>query len=197
MRRAIPFHITFTGPALALATLLPYMPSRTGAAAPIRACSHVQVLRQATVDVKDARVPFGATSEMWRIWSIGEGSLHRTGDGLEWLSFAGEININSEVTTGGFRTAGLWVKDCIVVSITPPDPHRGPIGDMRCVIPIRLVTDPAGDEGAVVSDVFVPPATPTPSDAHGSTLANPAGVARMGGRAPEYTRDSYVSLNRG
>ena len=67
---------------------------------------------------------------------------------------------------------------------------------MRCVIPIRLVTDPAGDEGSVVSDVFVPPATPTPSDAHGSTLANPAGVARMGEHAPEYTRDSYVSLNR-
>jgi hypothetical protein len=52
MRRAIPYHITFAGPALALATLLTYMPSRTGAAAPIRSCSQVQVLRQASVDVR-------------------------------------------------------------------------------------------------------------------------------------------------
>lgn len=81
--------------------------------------------------------------------------------------------------------------------MTPPDPHRGPIGDMRCVIPIRLVTDPAWDEGAVASDAFVPHATPTPSEAHGSALANPAGVARRGEDVPEYTRNSYVSLNRG
>lgn len=27
---------------------------------------------------RDAHVPFGATSEMWRIWGIGEGSLYRT-----------------------------------------------------------------------------------------------------------------------
>lgn len=51
MRRAIPYHITFTGPALALATLLTYLPSRAGAA-PVRACSQIQVLRQASVDVK-------------------------------------------------------------------------------------------------------------------------------------------------
>ena len=51
MRRAIPYHITFTGPALALATLLTYLPSRAGAA-PGRACSQIQVLRQASVDVK-------------------------------------------------------------------------------------------------------------------------------------------------
>jgi hypothetical protein len=68
---------------------------------------------------------------------------------------------------------------------------------MRCVIPIRLVTDPAHDEGAVASDVFVPQATATPSEARGSALANSAGVARMGEDAPDYTRGSYVSLNRG
>jgi len=51
MRTAIPYHITFTGPAMALAALLTYMPSRTGAAA-VRACSRIQVLRQTSVDVK-------------------------------------------------------------------------------------------------------------------------------------------------
>lgn len=51
MRRAIPYHVTFTGPPLALATLLTYMPSRMGAA-PVRACSGIQLLRQISVDVK-------------------------------------------------------------------------------------------------------------------------------------------------
>jgi hypothetical protein len=51
MRRAIPYHVTFTGPPLALATLLTYMPSRMGAA-PVRACSRIQLLRQTSVDVK-------------------------------------------------------------------------------------------------------------------------------------------------
>ena len=68
---------------------------------------------------------------------------------------------------------------------------------MRCVIPIRLVTDPAWDEGAVASDVFVPQATTTSSEARGSALANSAGVVRMREDAPEYTRGSYVSLNQG
>lgn len=51
MRRAIPYHISFTGPTLALTTLITYMPSRTGAAA-VRACSRIQLIRQTTVDVK-------------------------------------------------------------------------------------------------------------------------------------------------
>lgn len=32
------------------------------------------------------------------------------GDGTDWLSFAGEISVDSEVTIGGFKAAGLWVK---------------------------------------------------------------------------------------
>ena len=51
MRRAIPYHITFIGPGLALTTLLTYMPSRTGAAA-VRACSRIQLIRQTSVDAK-------------------------------------------------------------------------------------------------------------------------------------------------
>ena len=98
MRHPIPYHIAFTGSAVSLATLLTYMPSRTGAA-PVRACSRIQLLRQTTVDVKWVYIPFhsseeltppdldicrseyaidGATSEMWRTGSIGEGSLYRT-----------------------------------------------------------------------------------------------------------------------
>jgi hypothetical protein len=65
---------------------------------------------------------------------------------------------------------------------------------MRCVIPIRLVTDPAWNESAGSSDEFVFQATPTASEAHRSLLYNPDGVANMEEDAPEYTRDSYVSL---
>jgi hypothetical protein len=74
------------------------------------------------------------------------------------------------VTIGGFRAAGLWVKDCIVFSITPPDSHKGPIGDMRCVIPIRLVTDPAWGPGHVPSNELVPRASPTTSEARGTSI---------------------------
>jgi hypothetical protein len=33
-------------------------------------------------------------------------------------------------------------QDSILFSITPPDTLRGPIGDARLVVPVRLVTDP-------------------------------------------------------
>jgi hypothetical protein len=100
MRRAIPYHITFTGPGLALTTLLTYMPSRTGAAA-VRACSRIQLIRQTSVDAKcvcrslhavrtstltyvqpsiirNEYAEVGATSEMWRTRCIGDGSLCRS-----------------------------------------------------------------------------------------------------------------------
>lgn len=70
------------------------------------------------------------------------------------------------------------VQDCIVFSITPPDSHKGPIGDMRCVIPIRLVTDPAwlpALPGHVPPSELVPQASPTTSEAHG-TPSNISGV---------------------
>lgn len=39
---------------------------------------------------------------------------------------------------------------------------------MRCVIPIRLVTDPAWVPGHVSSNEPVPQASPTTSEAHGN-----------------------------
>ncbi|KAI9507617.1 hypothetical protein F5148DRAFT_89383 [Russula earlei] len=194
MRGTIPYHITFMGSAMALATLLTYLPSRTGAP-PIRACSRIQILRQTSVDVKNEYpLATGATSEMWRTRSIGEGSLYRThhyhqGDGPDWLSFAGEIDVDQAVTIGGFRAAGLWVKDCIVFTITPPHPLKGPIGDMRCVIPIRLVTDPAWSLGAMPYDVFIPQASPTPSEARDSVTDLSCDVSSAGEYF--YERTSY------
>jgi hypothetical protein len=66
---------------------------------------------------------------------------------------------------------------------------------MRCVIPVRLVTDPAWDESAGSSGEFVFQASPPASEAHASLLHNPGGVADMEeDDAPAYTRDSYISL---
>jgi len=190
MRRAIPYHITFTGPGLALTTLLTYMPSRTGAAA-VRACSRIQLIRQTSVDAKNEHAAVGATSEIWRTRCIGEGSLCRSGDGTDWLTFTGEITVDSEVTIGGFKAAGLWVKDCIVFSITPPDSHRGPIGDMRCVIPIRLVTDPAWVPGHVSSNEVVPQASPTTSEAH----VDPSSIDYTEDGASYYKSSSQVTID--
>ena len=65
---------------------------------------------------------------------------------------------------------------------------------MRCVIPIRLVTDPAWDEDSGSSDEFVFQPTQTPSEAHESLLDNPESITNTEEDAPEYTRDSYIFL---
>jgi hypothetical protein len=70
MRRAIPYHVTFTGPPLALATLLTYMPSRMGAAA-VRACSRIQLLRQTSVDVKCVRLSLRLVRSTYKFLLLG------------------------------------------------------------------------------------------------------------------------------
>jgi hypothetical protein len=45
---------------------------------------------------------------MMLIWVLS----HYQGDGIGWLSFAGEINVDLDVTIGGFKAAALWVKVC-------------------------------------------------------------------------------------
>lgn len=77
MRRAIPYHVTFTGPPLALATLLTYMPSRMGAAA-VRACSRIQLLRQTSVDVKCVRVSLSPVPTTYKSLFLGM-STHQWG----------------------------------------------------------------------------------------------------------------------
>ena len=76
MRRAIPYHVTFTGAPLALATLLTYMPSRMGAA-PVRACSRIQLLRQTSVDVKCVRLTLTPVRTTYEIFSLLGTSTHQ------------------------------------------------------------------------------------------------------------------------
>ncbi|THH20590.1 hypothetical protein EW146_g783 [Bondarzewia mesenterica] len=161
----IPFHISFVASAMSLASLLPFVPSSSSSSSS-KPCTRIQLLRQTSVDVKNAYVQEGTNTEIWRVFNIGEGSFWRTADGPDWISFTGEIRIKPDVKIGGFKAGGLWVKvnpaflllfattapltssipiatqDCIVLSITPPDAIKGPIGDLRQVIPVRIVTDP-------------------------------------------------------
>ncbi len=77
--------------------------------------------------------------------------------------------------------------------MTPPDPHKGPVGDMRCVIPVRLVTDPAWVPGHVSSPSsydLIPQASPTTSEAH-----NPLGSTDDVEEDASYDqRDSHMTI---
>ncbi|KAI0027740.1 hypothetical protein K488DRAFT_60566 [Vararia minispora EC-137] len=152
----IPFHITFCSSAMTLATLLPFLP--TVNQAPGKSSTRIQLLRQTCVDVRDEYRLEGINTELWRVINIGEGTMRRSVDGPRWLAFSGEIRINPDIKVGGFKASGLWVRDCIVFSLTPPDTLKGPIGDARVVVPIRLVTDPYSN------DAHAPRVSPPGSD---------------------------------
>ncbi|KAI0055248.1 hypothetical protein BV25DRAFT_1843098 [Artomyces pyxidatus] len=120
--------------AVSPATLLPHVPSRSGQALG-KPCTRIQSLRQSIVNMKVM------------VWT------------LEWLTFAGELKVNPEVTIDGFKAGGLWVKEnCVVLTIMPPDALKGPIGDMRLVVPIRLVTHPW------TAKAYVEHVSPAPSE---------------------------------
>ncbi|KAI0365704.1 hypothetical protein BV20DRAFT_1038757 [Pilatotrama ljubarskyi] len=136
----IPFHIMFSSSALSLAAYLPYGPT-ANILAPNKQFTHLRVIRQSVVDVRNAIV-LGTKTDMWRVDVIGEAEFRHSGDGPDWLAFAGEITIDEQVKVGGFKASGLTVKDFIELSMMPPDPPKAPFTQMRLVIPIRLTTDP-------------------------------------------------------
>ena len=59
-------------------------------------------------------------------------------------------------------------QDCIVLSMIPPDPNKSPFAELRCVVPIRMTTDPWNAEGTgapfIVSE-YSTPSTPDESRA--------------------------------
>jgi hypothetical protein len=99
------------------------------------------------------------------------------------------------VQIGGFKSAGLSVKvstyrrsrypnspdpyrikDCIVLSMTPPEPDKCPFRDFRLVVPIRLATNLWVADGSGIG---------APRD----SLSEP----RRGSREHEYTHPSTPS----
>lgn len=74
--------------------------------------------------------------------------MARQGDGADWVCFAGELRVNSQVKIGGFKAGGLSLKDYLVLSMTPPDPAKTPFSELRQVVPVRLTTDSWSSDGA-------------------------------------------------
>ncbi|EPQ51092.1 hypothetical protein GLOTRDRAFT_118131 [Gloeophyllum trabeum ATCC 11539] len=135
----IPFHVTFASSAFSLAAFMPYGPI-VSLLSPTRTHTRIELLRQATCDVRNDVVN-GTKTDMWRTDRIGEGVFQHAGDGPDWISFSGQITINPDIKVGGFKAGGLHVKDCIVLSMVPPDPKKSPFVELRQVVPIRLTTD--------------------------------------------------------
>ncbi|KAH7885431.1 hypothetical protein F5I97DRAFT_2033493 [Phlebopus sp. FC_14] len=154
----IPFHLSFNSSSMSLAAFLPLAPV-AGLLSPKRQFTRIQLMRQTTVDVRNAII-FGTKTDIWRVDCIGEGAFRHAGDGPDLVAFSGEIFIGDHITIGGFRAGGFSVRDCLVLSITPPDPTKSPFQELRMVLPIRLATDPWTEDGSgfgVYGEDYNPP----------------------------------------
>lgn len=138
MSQPIPFHLTFLSSAHSLAAFLPFSPTSRAFG---KRSTRVQVMRQATVDVRNEEI-LGTKTDMWRVDGIGEATFRLVGDAPAWISYSGEIVIDDSVKIAGFKAGGLSVRDCILLSFNPPDPKKCPFEEARHVVSIRLATDP-------------------------------------------------------
>ncbi|EIN12567.1 hypothetical protein PUNSTDRAFT_141238 [Punctularia strigosozonata HHB-11173 SS5] len=139
MTDPIPVYVTFSSSSYSLASFMSYGPTPTLLSATKQATS-LRLVRQSTVDVRNELV-LGTKTDIWRTDVIGEGQLQFNGDGRDFIAYAGQIVVNEDVKVCGFKAGGLFVKDYIVLTMTPPDPKQCPFRDLRLVIPVRLTTD--------------------------------------------------------
>lgn len=147
MRESIPFHLSLHSTSMSLATYLPLSP--TAKTLNNRKSTQVQLMRQSTVDVRNIEKD-GLKQDMWRVDCIGEGTIKLTADAPLWIAYNGEIKVDPEVAIAGFKAAGFSVKDCILFTVTPPEPAKSPFGDLRQVASVKLTTDPWNSNGAGV-----------------------------------------------
>ncbi|KAH6912685.1 hypothetical protein BKA70DRAFT_772091 [Coprinopsis sp. MPI-PUGE-AT-0042] len=137
---SIPFHLLLSSTPASLATFLPLSPALNTLGRP--KALRLQVMRQSTVDVRNVIGSSRAAGrEMWRIDCVGEASFKLTADAPSWIAYSGQIPLNENIKTSGFRAAGLSVKDCLLLTLNPPDLARCPFGDLRQVVGVRLTTD--------------------------------------------------------
>jgi len=163
--QTIPFHLTVQSSPISIAAFLPFSP--TANTTSTKKITRIQLMRQTTVDVRNTVVA-GVKTDMWRVDCIGEGKFKHAGDGPNWISFSGDIVIDEDVKVTGFKAAGLSVKDFILFTINPPDPHKSPFHELREVIPVRLTTDPWTPNGtgigatrdAMLLESVTPPSPP-------------------------------------
>ncbi|KAF7987044.1 hypothetical protein HWV62_171 [Athelia sp. TMB] len=160
IKEPIPFHLTFSASAFALAGLLPFLPTAS-ILSPNKQHMKIELHRQSVVDVRN-KERTEAKTDIWRVDCIGRGTFKHAGDGPDWMSFVGQIHVNENVVLGGFKASGLTVKDCIVLSMTPPDPVKAPYRELRQVVPVLLTTDT--HESSVLDQASVYSVPSTPSD---------------------------------
>ncbi|EKM51698.1 uncharacterized protein PHACADRAFT_261993 [Phanerochaete carnosa HHB-10118-sp] len=164
MSEPIPFHLSLVSSAYSLAAFMPYGPTAS-LLAPHKQHTQIRLLRQSIVDVRNT-VVFGTKTDIWRVTCIGTGTFARGSDGPDFISFAGEIRIAEDLKIPGFKAGGLLVKDCIVLTMVPPDVTKSPFDELRCVVPMRLVTDPWTNDG---SGTFEPSEYSSPSSEEDAT----------------------------
>ncbi|OBZ71501.1 hypothetical protein A0H81_08642 [Grifola frondosa] len=160
----IPFHITFSSSAFSLAAFMPYGPTAS-ILAPNKQFTQIKLLRQSTVDVRNALV-LGTKTDIWSVVNIGEGVFSHAGDGSDWISFVGEIRVHDQIKVGGFKAGGFSIKVCpSPCRLYPtlhdtPEPAKAPFGELRQVIPVRLTTDPWSDDGMLPANFSASPTPP-------------------------------------
>ncbi|KAJ6588787.1 hypothetical protein B0H19DRAFT_1101148 [Mycena capillaripes] len=142
--QAIPFHITFESTASSLAAFRPYGPTTDGSGK-LRA-TRLRIMRKTAVNARRAKTE-DTKAGIWRDDYIGEAVFKRASDGPAWMSFSGEIEV-VPIKVMGFSIPGLFVQDCILLTVAPPEGTKAPafVG-IREVIPIRLTTDAWIDDG--------------------------------------------------
>lgn len=158
MSEPIPFHLSLVSSAYSLAAFMPYGPTAS-LLAPHKQHTQIQLLRQSIVDVRNS-VVFGTKTDIWRVTCIGKGTFARGSDGADFISFVGEIRISDDLRIPGFKAGGLSIRDSILLTMVPPDVTRSPFDELRCVVPIRLTTDPWTNDG---STTFEPSEYSSPS----------------------------------
>ncbi|KAF9510684.1 hypothetical protein BS47DRAFT_1299907 [Hydnum rufescens UP504] len=122
----------------------------------------VTLQRQISVDVRNQRVLKSVV--------CGEGYMHRVrlssnsstnGESSgstsssqmsqqDWAGWEGEVIPSKQINVGGFRAAGLTIRDFIMLTLIPPNPQTSPLRAHQHAVPVRIVTDAwEGDEEAL------------------------------------------------
>ncbi|KAJ7657021.1 hypothetical protein B0H17DRAFT_1098046 [Mycena rosella] len=146
----IPLHLQMSGPLSSLRTfILPSSPSPDDiddGKGPVR----VYLTRMVSFEYRGKAT--------WRVMRLGEGRFRPLPPMVNFdcdcrpvcvpddacvqsLDWDGEVKCDPGVAVGGFKSAGLTVKDFITLELIPPKPVSSPLLTMQHAIPIRLVTD--------------------------------------------------------
>ncbi|KAL0956445.1 hypothetical protein HGRIS_002593 [Hohenbuehelia grisea] len=157
----IPFHIQLTGSLESLTAFLPpdsaeltppSLSSKSSLGIPPshllnRPAIRVSIARQVLVEVQERKTWRNSTLGEGSVWPVPPGamnsSIHIASDPEDvTIDWGGEVKCGKEVTSVGFSTGGLVIKDFIVFGLTPSNARSSPLLEVQHAHPIKLVTDP-------------------------------------------------------